>query len=106
MESTATAIDLSPAAREEKSTVESQPLEPWGRLVSGEPGVSASRIAEALGVSPTLIKGLARPVGYMKMPHRYAFEVYAPALTVELAQHPRSRRPVRAGAVSRAPSRP
>ncbi len=72
MESLAVTTDLSSAPQAEKSIPESQPLEPWGRLVSGEPGVSASRIAQALGVSATLIKRLAQPLGKMKIPCYYS----------------------------------
>lgn len=64
------------------------PLEPWGHLVSGKAGVSASRLAEALGVSPGLIRRLAQPIGVMKLSGRSPFPVYDPELATSLADHP------------------
>lgn len=61
---------------------------PYGRLIAGTVGVSASRIAEALGVSAAIIKRLAQPVGSMKMQRWTAFQVYDPALVHTLSDHP------------------
>ncbi len=60
------------------------PLEPWGRVVSGQAGVSATRIAETLGVTPALVRRLAQPVGQMKMQRCHPFEVYDPCLVDQL----------------------
>jgi len=77
-------------------------LEPIGKLVRGQPGVSATRIAEFLDVPAAVIKRLVRPVGVMKMSRRSPFQVYDPALVSELESHPeigraRERRRKRAG---------
>jgi hypothetical protein len=48
-------------------------LKPYGSLVSGKPGVSAPRLAEALDVPVPLIKRLARPVGRMKISYYNPF---------------------------------
>jgi hypothetical protein len=63
-------------------------LTPWGRLITGQPGISAARLAEALGVSVALVRRLAQPIGVMKLPYRNAFAVYDPGLVEKLADHP------------------
>ncbi|ETX03764.1 MAG: hypothetical protein ETSY1_46185 (plasmid) [Candidatus Entotheonella factor] len=67
---------------------ETESLEPWGRLVSGQRGVSASRIAERLGVTPAAVKKAAEPCGVMKMEGRHAFQVYDVGLVDTLPAHP------------------
>lgn len=85
---------------------ESQPAEvdlaPWGRVISGQPGISANRLAQCLGVSVGLVKKLAQPIGQMKMPYRNAFAVYDAGLAQSLVDHPdvivaRGRKQARAG---------
>jgi hypothetical protein len=63
-------------------------LKPWGKLLSGVPGVSAPRIAKELGVSAKLVKKLAQPIGKMKLPSCSPFDVYDPNLAVLLREHP------------------
>lgn len=63
-------------------------LVPYGRLAYGSPGISATRLAEALDVPVGLVRRLVRPCGRMKIPYRREFDVYDPALAVSLRQHP------------------
>lgn len=63
-------------------------LKPWGRVISGQAGVSAARLAAALGVSPGLIRRLAQPIGTMKLSGYSPFPVYDPGLAQALADHP------------------
>lgn len=72
----------------ERGASEPDDLAPWGRLIRGEPGVSAARLAAALGVSVALVRRLARPIGVMKLPYRNEFAVYDPRLAEELRDHP------------------
>jgi len=64
-------------------------LEPWGRLISGSVGLSKSRLAEVLGVTPAVIAKIAKPCGRMKIPYRSEFDVYDPSLAQTLANDPR-----------------
>lgn len=63
-------------------------LKPWGRVISGQAGVSARRLAAALRVSPRLIRRLAQPIGTMKLSGYTPFSVYDPSLALTLATHP------------------
>lgn len=67
---------------------QTDPLEPWGKLIDGEPGISAPRVGNALGVPASLAKRLATPCGKMKIPYRSEFYVYSPSLIEQLRDHP------------------
>jgi hypothetical protein len=63
-------------------------LRPWGQLLSGSEGISASRFASHLGVPVTTVKKICTPIGQMKMPYRNPFDVYDTATTNQFRDHP------------------
>jgi len=71
-----------------KEDAQDKGLKPYGTVLTGAPGVSASRIAEALDVSVATVKRLATPVGRMKLSGRTPFDVYEPELVDKLQSHP------------------
>jgi hypothetical protein len=70
------------------SATQTDNLTPWGTVLNGQAGVSATRLASDLGVPIRVVKRLASPVGKMKMPSCNPFDVYDPALAKHLRDHP------------------
>jgi hypothetical protein len=61
---------------------------PMGQLLSGKEGISASALAEHLGVTLYTIRKVAEPCGEMKLRYRSPFKVYDVQLAVDLKDHP------------------
>lgn len=63
-------------------------LKPWGTILEGKPGLSSTRMAEILKITPRLVKKLVTPCGVMKIPYYNPFDVYDIGLLNSLQNHP------------------
>jgi len=68
--------------------INEEQLKPWGTTLEGKSGLSVSRMAEILKITPRLVKKLAVPCGVMKMSYRNQFDVYDIGLLKSLQNHP------------------
>lgn len=70
--------------KEHEQELKEMGLEPYGRLIDGEPGISATRLGGVLGISIGQVRKFFKAIGVMKIPYQKAFEVYDPELAITM----------------------
>lgn len=74
--------------KEHEQKPEEMSLKPYGRIIEGEPGISATRLGEALGITIGQVRKLFKVIGVMKIPYCNAFKVYDPGLAITMKDDP------------------